>query len=385
GNLVPRDVATREIFFKYLEGYGIGGQPMVYLDLSHLDSSYTRNKLGAILEIYEKFAGENPTEVPMKIFPGVHYTMGGLWAGYDATVENRLDWESPNNQMTNIPGLYASGEADWQYHGANRLGANSLLSCVFGGKVVAHSTLAYQQGLSRHADQVSSKLFDDALARCKAEEDAIKNNQGGENPYSLHVELGEWMTKNVTVIRDNKSLDETLKKLDEIRERSKNISITDKGAYANHGLTFTRWMRGMVDLGMACAQSARLRDESRGAHYKPEFELKQPEGMNPKEYWVWLDENRPEAFKDHYATWFDNVDHEKQKYWLHGHAYEGIKQKALAKGIAPDHAEYFQKFTDETMKWNKPTLATWKADGRPEINYGEVKMELMPPMPRKYD
>ena len=120
GNLVPRDVATRAILkVVYEHGLGIDGQPMVYLDLTHIDRETLNRKLEGILEIYEKFVGDDPREVPMKIFPGMHYTMGGLWVDF--------------NQMTNIPGLFACGECEYQYHGANRLGANSLLSCIFGG------------------------------------------------------------------------------------------------------------------------------------------------------------------------------------------------------------------------------------------------------------
>src|SRR5438445_13371091 len=94
---------------------------MVYLDVSHLDPHMLERKVGGVLEIYEKFVGEDPKKVPMKIFPGMHYSMGGLWVDY--------------SHMTNVPGLFAAGEVDHQYHGANRLGANSLLSCLYSGRV----------------------------------------------------------------------------------------------------------------------------------------------------------------------------------------------------------------------------------------------------------
>src|SRR5580693_8238896 len=130
GNLVPRDVATRAIHKVVYEHHlGIDGQPMVYLDLTHID----RATLNRILEIYEKFVGDDPRDVPMKIFPGMHYTMGGLWVDF--------------NQMTNIPGIFAAGECEYQYHGANRLGANSLVSCIFGGFVSGPNALAYAKSL----------------------------------------------------------------------------------------------------------------------------------------------------------------------------------------------------------------------------------------------
>ena len=132
GNLVPRDVATRAIHkVVYEYGLGLDGQPMVYLDLTHIDRATLNRKLEGILEIYEKFVGDDPRDVPMKIFPGMHYTMGGLWVDF--------------NQMTNIPGIFAAGECEYQYHGANRLGANSLVSCIFGGFVSGPNALQVRQ------------------------------------------------------------------------------------------------------------------------------------------------------------------------------------------------------------------------------------------------
>src|SRR5689334_9536063 len=129
GNLVTRDVATRAIFQVCLEGMGIGGQNQVYLDLTHIPAETLNRKLGAILEIYEMFVGDDPRHVPMRIFPGVHYSMGGLWVDY--------------NQRTNIPGLLAAGECDFSIHGANRLGANSLVSCVYGGFIAAPAAIEF--------------------------------------------------------------------------------------------------------------------------------------------------------------------------------------------------------------------------------------------------
>ncbi|MFA7237334.1 MAG: FAD-binding protein, partial [Phycisphaeraceae bacterium] len=144
-NLVSRDVATREIFFACRDGFGVAGGRQAYLDITHLPSD-TKNKLHAILEIYQKFTGDDPREMPMRIFPAVHYSMGGLWTTY--TPEKRapdrhagdigdsvtgLKLGDPKNMMTHIPGLYAFGEVNYQYHGATRLGANALLNCIFDG------------------------------------------------------------------------------------------------------------------------------------------------------------------------------------------------------------------------------------------------------------
>ena len=145
GNLVPRDIATRAIFKVVFEmGLGVDGQPMVYLDVSHLDPHMLERKVGGVLEIYEKFVGEDPKKVPMKIFPGMHYSMGGLWVQFarnDST--GMVDESSPKNQMTNVPGLYAGGEVDFSIHGANRLGANSLVSCLYAGKIGGPAMVRY--------------------------------------------------------------------------------------------------------------------------------------------------------------------------------------------------------------------------------------------------
>src|SRR3569623_584163 len=138
GNLVPRDIATREIFnICTHEGLSVERDRLcVYLDLTHIPRATLDVKLGGILDIYEKFQGVDPREVPMKIFPAVHYSMGGLWVDYERTPEGGLLIGSTRNQVTNLPGLYAIGECDYQYHGANRLGADSLLSCIFRGLIV---------------------------------------------------------------------------------------------------------------------------------------------------------------------------------------------------------------------------------------------------------
>ncbi|WP_077308181.1 succinate dehydrogenase flavoprotein subunit [Terribacillus halophilus] len=258
GNLVPRDIATREIFDVCVnQKLGINGENMVYLDLSHKDPKELDVKLGGIIEIYEKFAGDDPRKVPMKIFPAVHYSMGGLWISDD--------------QMTNIPGIFAAGECDYSQHGANRLGANSLLSAIYGGMVAGPNAIKYIDGLDKHADDLSSKLFDDALAKEQASFDKLIKMDGKENAYKLHRELGEWMTDNVTVVRENSKLLKTDDKLQELQERWNNINIHDTSLWSNQGVMFTRQLKNMLHLARVMTIGAYQRNESRGAHYKPEF------------------------------------------------------------------------------------------------------------------
>ncbi|PGT88121.1 succinate dehydrogenase flavoprotein subunit [Bacillus sp. AFS040349] len=258
GNLVPRDIATREIFDVCVEQkLGINGENMVYLDLSHKDPKELDIKLGGIIEIYEKFMGDDPRKVPMKIFPAVHYSMGGLWVDYD--------------QMTNIPGLFAAGECDYSMHGANRLGANSLLSAIYGGMVAGPNAVKYINGLEKSAEDLSSSVFE---SHVKQEEDKwnnIMSLDGTENAYVLHKELGEWMTDNVTVVRHNDKLLKTDEKIQELIERFDNININDTAKWSNQGAAFTRQLKNMLQLSRVVTLGAYNRNESRGAHYKPEF------------------------------------------------------------------------------------------------------------------
>ncbi|MGA9174356.1 MAG: succinate dehydrogenase flavoprotein subunit [Thermoactinomyces sp.] len=258
GNLVPRDIATRAIFKVCVDmKLGINGENMVYLDLSHKDPKELDIKLGGIIEIYEKFMGEDPRKVPMKIFPAVHYSMGGLWVDYD--------------QMTNIPGLFAAGECDYQYHGANRLGANSLLSSIFGGMVAGPKAIEYVRGLDKHVDSIDTSQFE---SQVKAEEEKYENilkMDGTENAYLLHKELGEWMTNNVTIVRYNDRLKKTDEKIQELMERYQNISMVDTSKWSNSAASFTRQLWNMLQLARVITIGAYNRNESRGAHYKPDF------------------------------------------------------------------------------------------------------------------
>ncbi|MNB72183.1 Fumarate reductase flavoprotein subunit [compost metagenome] len=258
GNLVPRDIATREIFNVCVDqGLGINGENMVYLDLSHKDPKELDVKLGGIIEIYEKFMGDDPRKIPMKIFPAVHYSMGGMWVDY--------------NQMTNIPGLFAAGECEYQYHGANRLGANSLVSAIFGGMVSGPKAVEYIKGLKKSAQDVSSSVFDSASRAQQDKYDNLLKMTGTENAYVIHKELGEWMTANMTVVRHNPKLEATIGKIRELKERYRQINMNDTSRWNNQGAAFTRQLWNMLELAEAMTKGALLRNESRGAHYKPEF------------------------------------------------------------------------------------------------------------------
>ena len=254
GNLVPRDVASRAIFKVCVHmGLGIDNDRRVYLDLSHIPADYLERKLGGILEMYSEFVGQDPRKVPMEIFPSVHYSMGGIWVD--------------RNHHTNLPGLMAAGECDHQYHGANRLGANSLLSAAYSGFIAGPEAVRWAR-----SGELGTALTEEAMesARKEAVEefDRIRNMTGSVNAHQLHQEMGEIMYDYVSIERDNKGLDICLEKLKDILKRWDDIGVTDHGTWANQEAMFVRQLRNMILYAMAVTKAARCRDESRGAHAK---------------------------------------------------------------------------------------------------------------------
>jgi succinate dehydrogenase / fumarate reductase flavoprotein subunit len=278
GNLVTRDIATREIFQVCTEmKLGIGGGNMVYLDLADTVKKFGREKvlgkLEGILEIYEKFVGVDPLEEPMKIFPAVHYSMGGLRAGFKKDEKTGgLKFGDPANMMSSIPGLYAMGEVSFAYHGANRLGANSLLSCIFDGLFGGRCVKNYCTDVAATAAaDVPQSVYDAVVKQETDRQNWLVNNQGDENPYLLWQEMGRWMTDNCTVVRHNERLQQTLERCQQWKERYKRVKLSDTGMWTNQNLSFARATRDMIVLAEAILQGALMRNESRGAHYKPAF------------------------------------------------------------------------------------------------------------------
>lgn len=276
GNLVPRDIATREIFKMCVEGFGVGGGNMVYLDLRDKVREVGREKvlgkLEGILEIYEKFVGTDPLDEPMKIFPAVHYSMGGLWVGFKKNEKTGgLAFGDPANMMTNIPGLYAMGECNFAYHGANRLGANSLLSCIFDGLFGGTCVKNYCTDVAPAAGDAPPALFESVAKQETDRMHRLVQNTGNENPYKLWQEMGKTMLDTCTVVRHNEKLENTLQLVGEWRARYANVKLSDSGLYTNQNLSFARALRDMLIAAEAIVRGALLRNESRGAHYKPAF------------------------------------------------------------------------------------------------------------------
>ncbi len=268
GNLVPRDIGAREILRILELGLGIKGREEVFLDVTHLKEE-TLCKLESVLRIYEQFTGENPRKVPMRIAPAVHYSMGGAWVDWPAADDpNRL---KRYRHMSNLFGCFVVGEADYQYHGANRLGANSLLSCIFGGLVTGVEVTRYLDDLQNSYIDVDEKVYQNALSIEEHFKQELLGRSGNENVHLLHEELAKEMVAHVTVKRDNKNLRKTLDKIKEIKERYQHIDLDDKGSCLNQTYIFASQFCSMLELSLVITKGALLRNEFRGSHFKPEF------------------------------------------------------------------------------------------------------------------
>jgi succinate dehydrogenase / fumarate reductase flavoprotein subunit len=265
GNLVPRDIGAREIVRVCEMGLGVDSQMQVYLDASHLPPDRWR-KISSVLDIYRKFTGGDPLRVPMKVFPAVHYSMGGAWVDWPASDDP--DRWSRFRHMTNISGCFNAGESDYQYHGANRLGANALLACIFGGLIAGEEAARYADGV---LPSVKEAVFDAAMAEERQTQKRLLNSDGPENVFQLHEELSDAMIRHTMVKRDNLHLQELVGHIQKLRERYQRISLDDRSSFANQTYVFARQFPAMLEIALAIVKGALLRNESRGSHFKEEF------------------------------------------------------------------------------------------------------------------
>ncbi len=275
-NLLSRDIVSFIIYCVCRIGKGIRGQEQVYMDITQLTQArggpYTRDqindKLEGVLEIYEKFMREDPIETPMRIYPAVHYTMGGLWVDYEMNGDGTWNGDSHRNQMTNVAGLYAAGECEYQYHGANRLGANALLSCLVGGEIAAQGVMSYIKSMAASGEGLSATAVATAQAEKQVEYNSLKQSNGVENPYRLHAELADVMWNNCGIWRVQRDLNHAKTKLDELAARARQCSLLDDSGWSNQAVPFTRAVIHMIEQSKAIVGGAMVRDESRGAHFK---------------------------------------------------------------------------------------------------------------------
>ena len=263
GNLSPRDISSRRAKEMVDAGHGVGEMTNgVFLDFKHaierLGQPIITERYGNLFEMYEKITGESPYERPMRIYPAPHYTMGGLWVDY--------------NLMSNIPGLFVTGEANFSDHGANRLGASALMQGLADGYFIMPATIGnYLADIPREPVTNEHPAFGDVEQEVKNRTDRLLNVNGTKTVDEFHIELGKVMWEKCGMARDAAGLKEALEEIPEIRERFwKEVRVPGSGATFNQSLEKAGRVADFLEFAEVMCHDALARDESCGAHYRVE-------------------------------------------------------------------------------------------------------------------
>ena len=293
GNLVPRDIASRAAKERCDAGYGAGetGQS-VYLDfkdaINTMGEDTVSARYGNLFEMYGKITGENPYKSPMRIYPAVHYTMGGLWVDY--------------NLMTTVPGLFSIGESNFSDHGANRLGASALMQGLADGYFILPYTIGTYLSKEINNDLVGTddSAFDKTLKESQGTIDKLLSNQGNKTVESLHKELGLIMWNNCGMSRNQKDLDKALKEVGDLKKTFwSDVKVPGKSDTINPELEKAWRVSDFIELGEVMIRDASDRKESCGAHFREEHQTEDGEAMrNDEDYnyvssWEYAGEDAP--------------------------------------------------------------------------------------------
>ncbi len=278
GNLAPRDISSRAAKEVCDDGRGVGDTGLaVYLDfqdaINRLGKDVIRQRYSNLFDMYQRITDENPYEVPMRIYPAVHYTMGGLWVDY--------------NLMSTIPGLYVLGEANFSDHGANRLGASALMQGLADGYFVIPYTIGDYLA-STELPKVTSNhdAFADAADGVQQMTQKLLGINGSKTVLQFHRELGKIMWNNVGMARTKKSLQDAVKKIKNLREEFwQNLKLIGRDQELNKDLEYAGRLADYFELGELMAQDALHRNESCGGHFREEYQTEDGEALrNDKEF-----------------------------------------------------------------------------------------------------
>ncbi len=278
GNLVPRDVASRNAKIVTDEGLGVGPTgKAVYLDFRDAIKRDGRKtiseKYGNLFDMYENITGDNPYEKPMRIFPAVHYTMGGLWVDY--------------NLMSNVPGLFVAGEANFSDHGANRLGASALMQGLSDGYFIIPYTIGnYIADADLSEADTKHEAFEEAAGNAQAHIDKLLGVNGNKSVIEFHRELGKIMWDKVGISRSAEGLKEAIQEIRALREEFwQNVRVPGEAANYNKYLEFAGRVADFLELGELMAEDALQRDESAGCHLREEHQTEEGEALrNDEDY-----------------------------------------------------------------------------------------------------
>ncbi len=281
GNMVPRDVASRNAKAVCDEGRGVGETGLaVYLDFKQAIEDFglqtIKDRYGNLFDMYKEITDENAYEQPMRIYPAVHYTMGGLWVDY--------------NLMSTIPGLHVIGEANFSDHGANRLGASALMQGLSDGYFVLPATIGDYLG-SEKLDKVTTehKAFAEAENEAKERIEELLSIKGNKTPKQFHKELGEILWNNVGMARNEKGLKEALEKIPKLREEFwQNVKVPGTANSLNKHLEFAGRIADYLELAELMATDALHRNESCGGHFREESQTEEGEALRKDDEFTYV-------------------------------------------------------------------------------------------------
>jgi succinate dehydrogenase / fumarate reductase flavoprotein subunit len=281
GNLVPRDVASRAAKERCDAGYGIGpGGLGVYLDFGKAIKEKGRRdiegKYGNLFDMYAKITAEDPYKTPMRIYPAVHYTMGGLWVDY--------------NLMSNIPGLYVLGEANFSDHGANRLGASALMQGLSDGYFIAPYTVGgYLAGEAPGKVKETHPAFEEAISAVKARTHKLLSIQGSKSPRQFHKQLGKIMWDHCGMARNAKGLEKAIADIQGLREEFwSNVKVLGDGMAVNTSLEMAGRVADFLEFGELMCLDALHRNESCGGHFREEYQTDEGEARRDDEHYAYV-------------------------------------------------------------------------------------------------
>ena len=313
GNLVPRDVASRAAKERCDAGFGVSktGQA-VFLDFSdaikRMGKDVVAARYGNLFQMYEKIAAENPYELPMKIYPAVHYTMGGVWVDY--------------NLQTTVPGLFAAGEANFSDHGANRLGASALMQGLADGYFVLPYTISNYLADDIRTEKISTESaeFEKSEKAVKERLDFFINNKGSKSVDYFHKKLGKIIWENCGMARNKEDLENAIKEVKELREEFwKELRVPGVQNGLNQELEKAGRVADFIELGELMCYDALDRQESCGGHFREEYQTPEGEAMrNDEDYtyvaaWEYKGENEtPELHKEDLT--YENIELKQRSY-----------------------------------------------------------------------
>ncbi len=275
GNLVPRDVASRNAKYVCDENRGVQGGQQVYLDfrdaINRVGAEAVKAKYGNLFHMYQKITAENPYEVPMRIFPAPHYTMGGLWVDY--------------NLMSNIPGLHVLGEANFSDHGSNRLGASALMQGLADGYFVIPYTLGHYLATAKQPKvNTDHPEFGAAEEAVRGRIGKLLSNNGSETVDSFHRRLGRIMWNHCGMSRTAEGLTSAIEEIKELREEFwNNVSVTGSEGSFNSVLERAGRVADFLEFGELMCRDALTRNESCGGHFREEFQTEEGEAKRDDE------------------------------------------------------------------------------------------------------